>query len=293
MHPIPTRLSAAICLLLASSTSIPADEPISIGNERQLFVDRHLIDTLTDARLVLHHPVRREIAISNEHPWEKYGVSYMTAFRDGDKFRAWYRTDAADFNQGQRRSMTAYAESDDGVVWQKPKLGLIEFDGSRQNNLVFSGPGSNMSVFKDGNPNAPDDERYKAIVRAGDILGLVSPDGLRWKLVREEPLLTDRPFDSHNIAYWDDRGQQYVIYARGIRKDGELGHGATRSFKDGVRWIRRSTSKDFLNWTPFRWNTCIQIPQFPIPAPLNTCSCFPRDSSMPANRNRAGSAAKV
>ena len=26
--------------------------------------------------------------------------------------------------------MTAYAESEDGITWHKPKLGIIEFDGS-------------------------------------------------------------------------------------------------------------------------------------------------------------------
>ena len=243
--------AAGIAIAVAfSGSSATAAEPLQIGSSRQLFVDRHLIEDLTDVRLVLHQPVRREIAIANEFPWERFGVSYMTVFRDGEKFRAWYRADGADFNKGKRRAMTAYAESEDGVHWHKPKLGLIEFDGSKENNLIWDGPGANMSVFKDGNPHAPDDERYKAFVRAGDILGLVSPDGVRWRLLQKAPLLTDRPFDSHNIVYWDERAQEYVAYTRGIRTDGKLGHGATRSFKEGVRWIRRSTSKDFRNWSP-------------------------------------------
>ncbi len=242
-----------ICVILLFGTftsSAIADEPININSQRQLFVDRHLIDELDNARLVLHRPVRREVAIDNDNPWEQYGVSYMTVFRDGDKFRAWYRADGADFDKGKRRAMGAYAESDDGIHWDKPKLGLIEFGGSKENNLIWNGPGANMSVFKDGNPNVPDDERYKAFVRSGDILGLVSPDGLRWRLVRKEPLLTDRPFDSHNIVFWDDREKQYVAYTRGIRREGQLGHGTTKSFKKGVRWIRRSTSPDFRNWSP-------------------------------------------
>lgn len=46
---------------------------------------------MKDVRQVLHYPDRREIAIRPEHPLEKHGVSYMVAFRDGDKFRAWRR----------------------------------------------------------------------------------------------------------------------------------------------------------------------------------------------------------
>ena len=57
--------------------------------------------------------VRREIAIAPEHPWEKGGVSYMVTFRDGDRFRAWYRADyeIEVFRKGA--SLVAYAESCD------------------------------------------------------------------------------------------------------------------------------------------------------------------------------------
>ena len=95
--------------------------PIEIGSNRQLFVDRHVIDKLTNARLVLHQPVRRELAIVNEHPWERFGVSYMVTFRDGGKFRAWYRCDGVALSD--RKSLTAYAESTDGIHWDETPAG--------------------------------------------------------------------------------------------------------------------------------------------------------------------------
>ena len=107
-----------------------------------------------------------------------------------------------------------------------------------------------MCPFRDGNPDAPPEERYKAIVRTRKVLALVSPDGLRWRLMQREPILTDEPFDSHNIAFWDDLTNQYVAYTRGVRKDGKLGLGMQRSFLGGVRWVRRATSKDFRHWSP-------------------------------------------
>jgi len=241
-----TLLSASLITRTARGQQI---ETIDIGSNRQLFVDRLLIDKLDGASLRLHHPVRREVVIRNDNPWEQYGVSYMVTFRDGGLFRAWYRCDAADFDTGKRSSMTAYAESSDGIRWTKPNLGVIAFQGSKENNLVWNGPGVNMAVFKDGNPAAPPDERYKAIVRNGDIYGLVSADGLHWKLIDEKPFLTDRPFDSHNTAFWDAGKQEYVIYARGIQTAGVEGLGMSKNFKSGVRSIRRSTSKDFRNWS--------------------------------------------
>ena len=236
-----------------------AGEPIDIGARRQLFVDNHLIDSMNGVQQVLHRPVRREIAIKSEYPWEKHGVWYMVTFSDGDKFRAWYRVNPWAVGKAPRRpqTMTAYAESTDGIHWHKPKLGIIEFEGSKENNLVWVGPGENMAPFKDGNPEAPLAERYKAIVRSSDAryaFGLVSRDGLSWRLLRQEPILTRGPFDSHNIAFWDQRSRQYVAYLRGARSDGNLGQGMSRSdafyrIYKGLRWVRRSTSKDFRDWT--------------------------------------------
>ncbi len=228
------------------------DAVLDVGSRRQLFVDQRLIGTLEGVRQVLHHPVRREIAIAPEHPWEKHGVSYMVTFKDGDRFRAWYRVDAVAFGEGKRRSMTAYAESDDGIHWRKPKLGIVEFNGSKENNLVWDGRAKNLAPFRDDNPKCKPDERYKAVARAGDCYALVSPDGLHWKPAQEDPILTDRPFDSHNIAFWDDETQQYVAYTRGVRKDGKLGQAMQSKFRSGVRWVRRATSPDFLHWSDLK-----------------------------------------
>src|SRR5262245_54245017 len=91
-----------------------------------------------------------------------------------------------------------YAESTDGVHWQKPSLGRIEFEGSKQNNIVsVSGvAGISGGVFVD--PSAPPEERYKVAgittLRqydpngrdSGGILGgAVSADGLEWKRLPE------------------------------------------------------------------------------------------------------------
>jgi hypothetical protein len=250
-YELLSGLLMAVVLVLprADVASVAEEALIDVGGRRQLFVDGLLIEKMDQVRQVLHHPVPREAAIKPEHPWEKYGVSYMVTFRDAERFRAWYRVDAAAFGKGKRRAMTAYAESDDGIHWHKPKLGIVDFEGSKDNNLVWDGAAGNMAPFRDDNPRCKPEERYKAIVRGADVFALVSPDGLHWKLAAEEPILTDRPFDSHNIAFWDPVAGQYVAYTRGARTDGPLGQGMQSRFRSGVRWVRRATSSDFGTWS--------------------------------------------
>jgi hypothetical protein len=235
--------------LILTGAVAAAEGPTNIGSRRQLFVDRHLIERTDGVRLVLHQPQRHQPAIKAEYPWEQYGVSYMVTFRDGQKFRAWYRVDPDQLERKPRRHMTAYAESEDGIGWHKPMLGIVEFAGSKENNLVWNGEAGNMAPFRDDNPKAKPGERYKAIVRSRDVYALVSPDGLHWKLAQDQPILTEPPFDSHNIAFWDAQAAEYVVYTRGVRRDGPLGQGMQSRFKSGVRWVRRATSQDFLNWS--------------------------------------------
>ena len=218
-------------------------ESTSIGTDRQLFVDDYWIDEASGVQRRLHSPVVREVAIASEKPWEGGGVCYMITFPDDGKIRAWYRCDPT-LEGTDHLSITAYAESADGIHWEKPALGAVEFEGSTDNNLVWTGPGINFAPFRDGNPEAPDEERYKAIVRDRRVLiALASADGIHWRKMQDEPVLTDPPFDTLNIPFWDIWRNEYVIYTRGVG-------GTVGSFIGGVRWIRRATSKDFINWTP-------------------------------------------
>ena len=219
---------------------------------------------------MLHSPTSQGIALEPEHPWEVGGLSYLIAFPDQGKYRGWYRADPQ-LQDSDYNSITCYAESEDGVTWTKPNLGLIEFNGSKDNNIVWMGPGINLAPFKDGNPEAKSDERYKAFIRVRRVMhALSSPDGLRWRMMREEPIHTDYPFDTLNIPFWDTWRKEYVGYFRGVAGQG------TSDFFTGVRWIRRGTSQDFLDWselenidcgdTPwehFYTNSCIQYERAP------------------------------
>ena len=56
----------------------------------------------------------------------------------------------------------AYARSDDGQRWTCPPLGIIQHEGSKQNNLVTDVGGDMLkAVFED--PTAPPEERFKGM----------------------------------------------------------------------------------------------------------------------------------
>ncbi|MEZ6191034.1 MAG: hypothetical protein R3C45_07040 [Phycisphaerales bacterium] len=121
-----------------------AEPPIHIGDRRELFVDRYLIDTMQGVELRLHHPNAREIAIDHDQAWEGNVCAYHTVFKDGDIYRMYYRGSHFDPESQCRETheqVYCYAESVDGIHWTKPELGLIEFDASTKNNIVLKGLG--------------------------------------------------------------------------------------------------------------------------------------------------------
>ncbi|MFH1006839.1 MAG: hypothetical protein V1800_04960 [Candidatus Latescibacterota bacterium] len=106
-----------------------SEQVIDIGDRLELFVDGHLIDSMTaGAALRLHRPTLREKALVTDKPWEGNMCGYVTVFRDEDIFRMYYKTWHGVLEEGrmeERPFSIAYAESKDGICWQKPDLGLF------------------------------------------------------------------------------------------------------------------------------------------------------------------------
>lgn len=184
-----------------------------------------------------------------DRPWEGPQSAYGTVLHDGTRYLLYYRG-GGDLAQ----EVTCLATSSDGVSWERPRIGLIEFDGSRDNNIIFKaeerksyGESHNFSPFVDRNPVAVPGERFKAVAlrRFNDdrgesqrmLVALASPDGIRWHRMTDGPIIREGGgFDSLNVAFWDHHIDRYVCYSRvGL---------------DGYRSIQRSTSVDFLNWDP-------------------------------------------
>ena len=233
-----------ILLTLFISSFTSAAEPIAIGDRLELFVDKHLVDSMDESlTLLVHQPTPHEVVLTTDEPWEGNTSAYYTIFQDGDIYRMYYRGSHGDLKtqKSLHREVTCYAESSDGIHWTKPKLGLFEFAGSKENNIVWDGIGTHCFVpFKDTNPACAPEAQYKAIAR-GRPLGkkglyvFQSPDGIHWSLTNDEPVITDGAFDSQNLAFWNPHTKTYVDFHR--------------TFTNGVRDIMTSTSDDFVNWT--------------------------------------------
>lgn len=256
-------------IALALSTGVEAadPEPVQVGDRLELFVEDTLIDSLEgDASLRLHHPVPREIAIEHDAPWEGTGCGYHSIFRDGDLYRMYYKSwhlDLADgkLNTGRHPLYCCYAESRDGKAWTKPNLGIHDYKGSTENNIaITSGDYGDLkvdaghpAVFRDDNPDAPPEGRYKAILRSSGARGLIvfqSPDGRNWKPLSREPIFNGLgAFDSQNLAFWDPVIGKYRAYWR-IFTAGTV---TDKDWKpEGFRAIRTATSDDLVNWSPHR-----------------------------------------
>ncbi|HIE04105.1 MAG TPA: hypothetical protein EYP61_05045 [Candidatus Latescibacteria bacterium] len=218
------------------------DEVVDVGSGLELFVDDHLIEVMDGVSLVLHHPTPEEVVMEFDRPWEGNTSGYVTVFKDEDIYRMYYR--GSHYDWGSRRvthEVTCYAESEDGTNWTRPELGLYEFGGSKRNNIVWIGSEShNFTPFRDLNPDCPPEERYKALgVVKGGLRAFASPDGIRWKLIREEPVITKGAFDSQNLAFWDPVRERYVEFHRGSY--------------EGWRHIMTCRSDDFVRWTEPTW----------------------------------------
>lgn len=258
-----TKLSSTACRLLAATgpalltgsliTAQETEDVLNIGSRLELFVDGTLIDSTRGVTQKLHSPIRRDVSLVFDKPWEGPVSHAVHVFQDGDIFRMYYRGCGSEGTWADR--VECYAESEDGVHWRRPDLGLREFGGSRANNILFGTElaDSNLAPFRDPNLDVPATERYKAIASfTGDhegrgegraaVAGLVSADGIHWTLIQPTPIFIapakDKMFDAHQIAFWDSNLGEYVAYCRGWNPH---------------RVIRRTTSKDFRNWSEFEY----------------------------------------
>lgn len=238
---------------------------IDIGTRRELFLDKLLIDKfLGKAERRLHHPEPKEVVIVHNEPWEGNTSGYHSVFKDGNIFRMYYRGSQINLTKEKlidtHPFYICYAESTDGIHWKKPELDLYEFNGSQKNNIILASGtigniqlnmGDNASMFKDENPAASSDARYKAIVCSAKPKGLFafkSSDGIHWLPMTKKPIITAGAFDSQNIAFWDSINNEYRAYWRYFKS----GTSESTLTTGGIRAVRTAVSKDFIHWTQIK-----------------------------------------
>ena len=240
-------------------------ESLDIGTSKQLFIDDYVIDETHGVTKTLNQPAKyvgNPIMIPL-YPWEGRITLYGTVWHDSDDgWRMWYQgyggggVPPLTFDQSTSAwtgfapknllYAICYATSQDGIHWERPNLGDVEYNGNKDNNIVLTDAAFG-NIIKD--TRDPDPKRlYKSLFfeardpagtpNMGDGVSVAfSPDGVRWTKYVGNPVI-ERSSDSHMLYGWDDLHGKYVSYCRPSVHEG-----------NATRRIGRSESDDFINWT--------------------------------------------
>jgi hypothetical protein len=227
---------------LAQPALIPPDA------HKHLMLDSRVMLRTTNARLTPGSVVKepRNPLFTNDKPWENaLNNLYPNVLWDEQEqvFKLWYKCVLADKEVIAQMDQPStvhdvgwyllYSTSKDGIVWDKPKLGLHEFNGSAETNIVARDT-PNVGVFKDLH-EADSSRRYKMVFDVG--LGKprmrFSADGIHWGDTVEALGFGAQNGDTHNNAFWDERSGKYLWFTK---------------LYLGERLVARLESYDFLHW---------------------------------------------
>jgi hypothetical protein len=134
-----------------------------------------------------------------------------------------------------------YAESDNGIAWDLPKLNRVRMFGSKENNIMWD-PGCFPYVVIDEHDPDPN-RRYKALIHPGPNVAF-SPDGINWSKMEKGHLTTAiGRSDGDTVLGWDPRIGKYVAYFR--PRTEKPGDDPNKLLK---RKIGYAVSDDFIHW---------------------------------------------
>ena len=235
----------------------PSMRHVLLGDRHQLLLD--------DLLIAERHGLVRKIGIAEKYesnpvlvptePHERVGIMlFGTLVFDEGKYRCWYHTEGDG-------SHFCYAESDNGVNWEKPSLGLVEWHGSRENNILFSDNEGEIrlaavSVSK-SQTEADPQRRYRGklfMYRRGNHRGperglymIHSSDGIHWSAPEATPSVACNECGGF---LWDESRSDLVDLNKTghalemfNREDMRVGH---------VRCSAVATSDNGVVWSPYR-----------------------------------------
>jgi hypothetical protein len=264
-------MHACMTLILLALSAAGDPSPVTVDSRKQLFLDDYLVASMKNVQRQIQ-PARKydgNPVLWATEPWEeKLAVLYGSVIRDGSRYKTWYKSGGG----------IAYAESDDGITWVRPRLDLVVVDGEKTNVLFrkTSKKGGTeafpyfyelFGVHKDDKDPDPA-HRYKMgflnidwshtgpggdPFHPGQRRGLgvaASPDGTHWKLINN--WATEAICDGATHWMLDPARNKYILYGR-TRKTLPEVEGAWSKYdwyKDwhGGRAVARVESPDFFNW---------------------------------------------
>ena len=213
-----------------------------------LIDDQPLLETHKLQRTVNQAEKRRDPVMRLDAPWETdrdmLNTVHVKYDQEEDIFKMWYTLMRWEGKTADGPRGVAYATSEDGLRWSKPVLGLVESNGSRENNMIFPFMHHiGYSILKD--PSDVPARRYKMIFDAfGEesrwaghhvTLNLAySHDGLVWERPRHVNPVMRGISDANFTLFYDEDRRKYVLM--------------TRRVPNAPRDISQYESYDLVNW---------------------------------------------
>ena len=170
---------------------------LQLKQGKKVFLDDLYIGKTDNIRRVLHQPRKHDQnpVVRREQPWEKILVGSPKVLYDQGMFRMWYRScyylDPDIYSDRLNRGAECYAQSEDGITWEKPVLGIAEFEGSLDNNICNGGGG--IYRVEHVPQNMLPVGRLVRWRGAGRYLEY-SDDGLKWRRLNSKPIRLGKPF---------------------------------------------------------------------------------------------------
>ena len=245
----------ATCFILPRSNA-GANE-VNSTNNRFLLLDSRIIADVKNAKLTVGTVTKSaaNLLFGEDKPWEKrFDNFYGNVIYDTEEglYKCWYSPFIVDYSAKgmtleQRRKPyvppkdrqmgICYAVFKDGIHWEKPNIGLVDYEGSKGNNIIWRWP-HGAGIFKDAHETNPE-RSYKAIFLSTSMETSTSKDGLKWSPAAKMEGVNVQG-DTHNNAFWAPTLNKYVAITR------------TWGPMDGkqVRQVARIESEDFIHWSP-------------------------------------------
>ena len=210
-------------------------DPISY---KQLFLDDSAIEWMTGITRHLHQPVDHQPVLCPDRSQGQISVQSRSAPQWNREKRIWewwywgyYRVPPHGKYQSTEARVNCYATSSDGVTWERPVLGLYEWQGSRQNNLALDPQARTLYHIIRDEQDVDPQRRYKALFDVHDRYLGVSADGFTWTMLDAPPI----PSQDESHFLYDASSQQYLAF---VKQPTEWGRSV---------WL--STSSDFQHFS--------------------------------------------
>ncbi len=239
--------------LIQGSYKIRPLPPITVGSTRQLLMDDFIVDSTWNCFRCVHEP--------DKHPGNPvlptgldqggFHPSNVLFDEDERKFHLWTRILNPDRPSYQLNQVHVYFESEDGFEWKEPELGIVEYDGSKANNIIqgahgfmhgplavirapsqFESRGRYVMLYLLNKEKFEPNETHGAEQRLA-----WSDDAIHWQDQKENPVSRGR-FDTHNSLTYNPDRDVFMVYQRACVNAHEIRRIAYSESSDGAEWMQ-------------------------------------------------------